>query len=100
VCDDYWSKEDANVVCRMLCFSGAVQETEASHFGPVSTDFLINKVSCRGNETNILDCSFSKTHQCGANEGAGVVCQGKVYIVNALMLCSLCSSTACHSQPK
>ena len=46
-------------------------------FGRVPTDFRMDDVDCSGNETSILDCPHITNDNCGAGEGAGVVCIGK-----------------------
>ena len=40
--------------------------------GPIHLD----DVSCTGTETDLLDCSFNPTGQCGHFEDASVMCQG------------------------
>ena len=73
VCDDFWDESDAIVVCRMLGFSGGIPKT-GSHFGPVSTNFAMDNVFCTGTEESLLDCPHSSSHDCEAQEGAGVIC--------------------------
>ena len=79
VCDDFWDESDAIVVCRMLGFSGGVPKT-GSHFGPVSTNFAMDDVFCTGSEESLLDCPHSSSHDCEAQEGAGVVCEKGEYL--------------------
>jgi len=73
VCDDLWSEEDANVVCRQLGYLHG-QPTSNSQFGSVNTDFAMDDVQCNGDEELLIVCPFSTTHNCGASEGAGVIC--------------------------
>ena len=73
VCDDYWDDTDATVVCRMLGFSFGKAVT-SSHFGVASTDFMMDDVFCSGQETSLLDCPHSTSHNCQADEAAGVIC--------------------------
>ena len=37
-------------------------------------NFIINNVICGGSENALLGCKYSKYHNCGVKEGAGVVC--------------------------
>merc|ERR1719370_461831 len=73
VCDDLWSEEDANVVCRQLGYLHG-QPTSNSQFGSVNTDFAMDDVQCNGDEELLWVCPFSTSHNCGGSEGAGVIC--------------------------
>ena len=43
---------------------------------------LINSLSCSGIEMALLDCNMNQpARSCGQYEDAGVVCQGKWYIL-------------------
>lgn len=56
ICDDHFSANDANVICRQLGFPlGASQALSHSTFGPGSP-ILMDDVMCRGNETSLADC--------------------------------------------
>ncbi len=56
VCDDHFSPNDANVICRQLGFPlGASQALSHSAFGP-GFPILMDDVKCRGNETSLADC--------------------------------------------
>ena len=37
-------------------------------------NFIINSVNCGGSENALMACKYSKYHDCGVKEGAGVVC--------------------------
>merc|ERR1711962_330735 len=73
VCDDLWDDHDARVVCRMLGYFGG-NHTRQSAYGNVPTTFIMDNVACTGNEENLMECEHSTTHNCGAGEGAGVIC--------------------------
>ena len=45
-----------------------------SEFGDVPNNFIISNVNCGGSENALLGCKYSKSHNCGVREGAGVVC--------------------------
>ena len=55
--------------------------TIQSRFGTVPATFAMDNVACIGNETSLLDCPHNSQDDCGANEGAGVICEncGKVF---------------------
>jgi hypothetical protein len=65
---------DAAVVCRQLGFHGAARATKESRYGTVSSNFAMDNVGCSGAEAKLLDCPHNKQDDCGAAEGAGVVC--------------------------
>ncbi|XP_038052393.1 deleted in malignant brain tumors 1 protein-like [Patiria miniata] len=83
ICDDGWSIEDANVVCRRLGYPPASQAWQGSHFGEGSGPILLSNVTCNGTESNIHLCEHSGwfNHSCSHAEDAGVTC-GEQLIVN------------------
>ena len=78
ICDDNWDLRDAQVVCGMLNFPGAVAATRRSAFGQVRLPFGRNWVGCEGNETDIRDCwhRTDTSFNCDGGSAAGVVCLG------------------------
>lgn len=77
VCDDFWSVEEAVVVCRMLGYRGVLSVYVGAnrHFGD-GPDFLMDDVICTGRESTISDCVFQwASHNCNRlEEAAGVAC--------------------------
>ncbi|XP_032783777.2 uncharacterized protein LOC116921556 isoform X1 [Daphnia magna] len=76
ICDDHFSPNDANVICRQLGFPlGASQALSHSTFGP-GHPILMDDVMCRGNESSLADCPFAGwgVHNCAPEETAGVRC--------------------------
>jgi len=82
VCDDYWGRNDAKVVCRELGFSGVVTYKKRSYFGRVPDDFVMDNVHCTGNEARLHDCRHRDVHNCRGHEGAGVICRSNLALVN------------------
>lgn len=76
ICDDGWGIEEAMVVCRQLGFDGAISAPTQAEFGRGTGDILLDDVSCRGDETDIIDCIHRGigSHNCQHHEDAGVVC--------------------------
>ncbi|XP_059142655.1 uncharacterized protein LOC131930260 isoform X2 [Physella acuta] len=79
VCDDEWSIEDAQVVCRMLGYRAAKRHTILNEFDYPTEgfQFLLDNVQCSGNETSLKDCKKEawRTHDCRSYEIAGVECK-------------------------
>ena len=103
VCDNMWSNDDANIVCRQLgfsrhstlmpyikiiflfyiqfhslyvhsCFADATAQSGAA-FGPGSGPISLNSVGCIGNETRLADCpSTSVTTGCTHSNDASATC--------------------------
>ena len=57
----------------MLGLRGGIITTD-SHFGPVSNDFAMDDVKCKGNEASLQQCSHITKHNCRRLEGLGVIC--------------------------
>ena len=79
VCDDNWNNLAGQVVCRELGFRGLKNITVKSRFGQVSDTFGMDDVVCSGGESRLTQCQYQTSDNCGAGEGAGVIClPGKV----------------------
>lgn len=78
ICDDFWSMQDASVVCRQLGFSptGAVA-TVLAFFGAGTGPIFLDDVGCDGSELRLANCRASPVgeHNCLHREDAGVRCQ-------------------------
>ena len=73
--DDHWDVADAQVVCRTIGFSTeSAVATKYSQFGAVSDTFIMDDVHCTGSESHIGLCIHNPIDNCGASEGAGVIC--------------------------
>ncbi len=96
VCDDFWSKEDAIVICRQLGYSDecmcvdefvlidrylscrfvvALSYNTAFFGAGTHLPILVDNLRCQGNEANITECVFeTHTADCSHQEDAGVKC--------------------------
>lgn len=81
ICDDKWDGREAGVVCRELGYSDQVQHVvvHGAFFGSASNPIHLSELSCVGNESRLVDCSYPPVgrHNCDHSEDAGVVCTGK-----------------------
>jgi hypothetical protein len=69
----------ADIACYELGFpSGAVSALQNSYFGLVPTTFSYDDVQCVGNESTINECRHINYHNCGASEGAAVICNSTI----------------------
>ncbi|XP_072021422.1 scavenger receptor cysteine-rich domain-containing protein DMBT1-like [Amphiura filiformis] len=77
ICDDNWSIEDANVVCKQLGYpSGALVALGGATWGRGEGDIILDDVKCTGDETALTACVHNGygEHNCNHNEDAGVRC--------------------------
>ncbi|KAK7503320.1 hypothetical protein BaRGS_00005585 [Batillaria attramentaria] len=78
VCDDGFSDEEAEVACRMLGYTGGVPTAKSrAHYGEGRGRILLDDVSCRGTETDLMDCDHNDIgdENCDHDEDVGVDCQ-------------------------
>lgn len=75
VCSDQWDENDAQVVCRMLGYSGTSMAA-IGVFEMGSGPIWMNDVQCEGHETSLANCSFTGygVHNCDHEKDAGVMC--------------------------
>ena len=87
VCDNHWSKSEAQVVCNQLFKSSFEYSTnvpvyavyQGSHFGVDSGQSdvaVMDQVQCKGDESLLTDCQFLTVDewQCSKTKLAGVAC--------------------------
>nr|XP_032837241.1 receptor-type tyrosine-protein phosphatase beta-like [Petromyzon marinus] len=76
VCDDFWSPQDAKVVCRQLGCGLTAFAVSLAYFGLGNGRIWLDDVQCSGYETRLSDCSHPPwgIHNCGHNEDASVIC--------------------------
>ena len=84
VCDDSWDLKDAEVVCRMLSFDGALEAPLGARFGKGSGSIFLDEVQCQGTETDIERCDHDGigVHNCAHNEDASVICIQKGMVLH------------------
>ena len=78
VCDDFWTVEDAAVVCRQLGYDGRAQALRRARFGEGEDPIWMDNVQCEGDEARLAECEFRGwgVHNCKHWEDAGVICGG------------------------
>lgn len=78
VCDDSWTIQDANVVCRQLGFTRATAAFSFAYFGAGTGAILLDDVTCFGTEARLDQCLSAPfgEHNCRHYEDAGVRCYG------------------------
>ncbi|KAF7686757.1 neurotrypsin [Silurus meridionalis] len=76
ICDDGWTDEDAEVVCRQLGYSGEAKARVMAYFGEGNGPIHIDNVKCTGAERSLADCIKQPigSHDCRHSEDAGVIC--------------------------
>ena len=77
VCDDFWNRNNAKVVCRELGFNDPIgSDYITRRFGAGTGDIGLSNVDCDGVENSLLDCRAQKwnNNTCKHKEDIGVVC--------------------------
>ena len=80
VCDDSWSSNDANAVCKELGFPGAAVVRHNAYFGEGSGLIWMDDVTCSSQATSLDMCSFPGwgVENCQHSEDAGVSCERRI----------------------
>jgi hypothetical protein len=74
VCDDGFSNQTAEVVCRHLGFTGG-QALRSAYAGAASAlPIIMDDVSCQGTEASLDRCSYSSSSNCQHSEDVGIIC--------------------------
>ena len=85
VCNEDFTIETANVVCRQLGYDQALDYTPGGYFGQSTGPIHMSNVMCTGDEDTITDCTFSTTHSCDHSQDVGIYCQG-MYIYSSVII--------------
>lgn len=87
VCDNAWDMRDANVVCRMLGFPGALAAYRGAKFGSGKGRVRIGDVGCKGSETNLAFCPHKDYSDCTHSKDAGAVCRAASFVPQPRIPC-------------
>ncbi|XP_013410517.1 scavenger receptor cysteine-rich domain-containing group B protein-like [Lingula anatina] len=76
VCDDFFSEEDAMVICRMLGHYGPARHIPRPHgFGHGTGNVWLRNVRCGGSETSLAQCTLTwGRHNCEHTEDVAIEC--------------------------
>ena len=77
ICDDDFDIKEANVICRMLGYFGALEALGGAYYGQGRGKILMDQLECVGDEESIFNCPINSTigqHDCTHREDAGVEC--------------------------
>ena len=101
ICDSSWTVSDADVVCRHLGFPSSGMKTicimvtffisyfqlyvgaiprVGAYFGQGTNPIHFDSLACNGNESSVLQCSFSGGTACTHTMDVGVQCPGKTVV--------------------
>ncbi|XP_055087094.1 lysyl oxidase homolog 3B isoform X2 [Periophthalmus magnuspinnatus] len=77
ICDDDFSIQNANVLCRQLGFVSATGWTHSAKYGKGQGKIWLDNVNCNGGEKSIENCRSRGwgNSDCTHDEDAGVVCK-------------------------
>ena len=76
VCDDQWNKQDADVVCRELGYTGSSTFYTSTYIDDSKGAKWLNNPRCAGNENSLFSCTHDGLgpESCLNNEITGVRC--------------------------
>ena len=76
VCDDQFSNEEAEVICRELGFKSYVRAKHRAHFGEGEGPIWMDGLKCKRSGKKLSECVFNGwgINDCEHKEDAGVVC--------------------------
>ncbi|XP_019947587.2 scavenger receptor cysteine-rich type 1 protein M130-like isoform X1 [Paralichthys olivaceus] len=90
VCDDHWSINNADVVCRELDCGTSLEVKKGAFFEHGKDEIWLDDVQCTGHESSILKCPHRPLGEsnCGHNEDVGVICSDNVRVINGSNRCN------------
>ena len=79
ICDDSWSYNDADLVCRMLGFENARRIYYRAYYGTAPGPIHLDDLRCSPTDSSLMDCRHNGwgSHNCRKSEDAGVECRRK-----------------------
>ncbi|XP_063691331.1 deleted in malignant brain tumors 1 protein-like [Bolinopsis microptera] len=105
VCDDYFSEDSADAICREMGYFGQMSWTSGNKWGIQSNyDITLDDVSCSSGEWS--SCTFSLLNNCGHSKDVFLQCDGDFSLVdshgdtigaNILGLLISNGGTVCHN---
>lgn len=75
VCGKEWDIRDADVVCRMLGYPGALNAYQDARYRSGKGRVRLGDVQCNGNEENLAFCPYKDYSVCSQSGEAGVKCR-------------------------
>ena len=86
MCDDSFSENSANAICREMGYSGSSDWVSGSTYSyeesQVVLDINLDDVSCSNDDWD--SCSYSTSHNCGHSEDVFLTCvsgQSRFYFI-------------------
>lgn len=79
VCDDGWSMQSGDVVCKQLGYDRAERVTYSAGYGRGNGQIWIDEINRQGTEKSVQDCGHNPwgVNDCDHSEDAGVACARK-----------------------
>lgn len=76
VCDDGWSLQDANIVCKQVVYTKAKRAVSEAEFGKGSGPIWLDEVQCSAGAGTLSNCLHNPigVTDCEHSEDAGVEC--------------------------
>jgi C1A family cysteine protease len=76
ICDDDWDIVDANTLCNVLGFSGAMNAFSHSYFGEGTGAILAKDKNCTDSNTSFVSClnDVQESDNCSHQKDVGVIC--------------------------
>ncbi|XP_077977747.1 uncharacterized protein LOC144433313 [Glandiceps talaboti] len=90
VCDDDWTIDDANIICRSLGFErGASNALPSAFYGPGVVNISLQYPECHGHEQNIAFCPSVRPTRglgCTHDDDVSVLCRAPFRLIDGLRL--------------
>ncbi|XP_072123043.1 scavenger receptor cysteine-rich domain-containing protein SCART1-like [Mobula birostris] len=81
--NNYWSINEANVVCRQLRCGSATSAYNSSRYPENERPVWVTEVQCKGSESHLRSCRTTMLNRSSSDiTGVGVLCSGEYYDVS------------------